>query len=66
MSRPQDVIVLDFDGVLLDSEGEITKSAFNAARHRWPKLFEGVTTEQQDTVRQKVDGAEKLQMLACH
>ncbi|GIL90107.1 hypothetical protein Vretimale_13937 [Volvox reticuliferus] len=34
-----DVFVLDFDGVVVDSEPEITASAFEAAALRWPELF---------------------------
>ncbi|KAG2438890.1 hypothetical protein HYH02_010686 [Chlamydomonas schloesseri] len=34
-----DVFVLDFDGVVVDSEPEITASAFEAAAIRWPGLF---------------------------
>lgn len=51
---PTDVVVLDFDGVLLDSEGEITRSAFVAAKQRWPKLFAGVSAEQQEAVAKKM------------
>ncbi|GIL54086.1 hypothetical protein Vafri_9641 [Volvox africanus] len=36
---PSDVFVLDFDGVVVDSEPEITASAFEAAALRWPDLF---------------------------
>ncbi|GLC69241.1 hypothetical protein PLESTF_000806100 [Pleodorina starrii] len=36
---PSDVFVLDFDGVVVDSEPEITASAFEAAALHWPDLF---------------------------
>ncbi|GBF99414.1 hypothetical protein Rsub_12246 [Raphidocelis subcapitata] len=34
-----DVFVLDFDGVLVDSEPEVSTSAFDAARDYWPAAF---------------------------
>ncbi|KAJ9513326.1 hypothetical protein QJQ45_001355 [Haematococcus lacustris] len=39
-------IVLDFDGVLLDSEGEVTQAALNTAGRRWPHLFSNLSSAQ--------------------
>lgn len=36
---PNDVFVLDFDGVLCDSEREVSTSAFEACRQLWPQQF---------------------------
>lgn len=38
-----DVFVLDFDGVVIDSEPEVTASALMAAALRWPALFNDAT-----------------------
>eukprot|EP00775_Hariotina_reticulata_P003709 gene3709-3972_t len=38
-----DVFVCDFDGVLVDSEPEVSASAYAAAQDYWPDLFAGVT-----------------------
>lgn len=35
---PSDVFVLDFDGVLVDSEPEVSASAIAAAAARWPEI----------------------------
>mmetsp|Transcript_4234 Transcript_4234/g.12749 ORF Transcript_4234/g.12749 Transcript_4234/m.12749 type:complete len:270 (-) Transcript_4234:1619-2428(-) len=35
------VYALDFDGVICDSCGESSISAFKAAKQKWPQLFEG-------------------------
>jgi beta-phosphoglucomutase-like phosphatase (HAD superfamily) len=45
-----DVFVLDFDGVLVDSEPEVSTSAFTAARDYWPEVFEGVGEEQKAAI----------------
>eukprot|EP00798_Chlamydomonas_sp_ICE-L_P015748 gene15748-21870_t len=39
---PSDVFVLDFDGVLVDSEPEVSAAAFMAAADRWPQLASGL------------------------
>jgi len=49
---PSDVFVLDFDGVLIDSEPEVSQSAYDAAKDYWPDLFA------------KVDGAKRAGVLA--
>ena len=38
------VLALDFDGVLCDSEPELTRSAWRAARERWPELMESAAS----------------------
>lgn len=47
---PTDVFVLDFDGVLVDSEPEVSSSAYAAARDYWPALFSPATAAQQQQV----------------
>ncbi|PNW73936.1 hypothetical protein CHLRE_13g578900v5 [Chlamydomonas reinhardtii] len=49
-----DVFVLDFDGVVVDSEPEITASAFEAAAIRWPELFapEALGAERRTALRE--------------
>lgn len=42
---------MDFDGVLVDSEPEVSASAYAAAKDYWPQLFEGVSTAQEEQVR---------------
>eukprot|EP00884_Botryococcus_braunii_P013540 jgi/Botrbrau1/22187/Bobra.168_1s0019.1 len=42
---PDDVYLLDFDGVLVDSEPEVTHSALQASRLFWPNVFENITGE---------------------
>ncbi|KAI7843756.1 hypothetical protein COHA_002654 [Chlorella ohadii] len=49
-SRPTDVFVLDFDGVIIDSEREVSSSAYDAAAQLWPQLFGGLP----DAERQRV------------
>jgi hypothetical protein len=39
MELPLQIFALDFDGVLVDSAGEVTASAILAAKQRWPQLF---------------------------
>ena len=51
---PTDVICLDFDGVLLDSEREITQSALLAAKQRWPEVFNGLSKEMEERVLLKM------------
>lgn len=46
-STVTDVFVLDFDGVLVDSEPEVSMSAFTAARDYWPAAFSGAGEQQQ-------------------
>lgn len=45
-----DVFVLDFDGVLVDSEPEVSMSAYTSARDYWPELFRGATEEDKAAV----------------
>jgi hypothetical protein len=40
-AAPSDLLVLDFDGVLVDSEPEVSVSALGAASARWPEAFGG-------------------------
>ncbi|KAF6253918.1 hypothetical protein COO60DRAFT_369922 [Scenedesmus sp. NREL 46B-D3] len=47
---PTDVFVLDFDGVLVDSEPEVSSSAYAAARDYWPQRFSSVDAAQQQQV----------------
>lgn len=49
---PSDVFVLDFDGVLVDSEPEVSASAYAAARDYFPDIFINVSTEQESQVMQ--------------
>jgi hypothetical protein len=37
------VIALDFDGVICDSETELTRTAWRTARELWPSLMEETT-----------------------
>jgi phosphoglycolate phosphatase-like HAD superfamily hydrolase len=37
---PADVLFLDLDGVLVDSAGELSSSAYDAALARWPAIME--------------------------
>ena len=39
---PDDVFVLDFDGVCCDSGGEVMSAGLAVARERWPESFAGV------------------------
>eukprot|EP00877_Chromochloris_zofingiensis_P013097 jgi/Chrzof1/8040/UNPLg00085.t1 len=47
---PTDVFVLDFDGVLVDSEPEVSRSAYDAAKAYWPDVFAAAV----DTTQQSV------------
>ena len=38
---PEDLFVLDFDGVLADTQMEVMSAGFEVARARWPDLFVG-------------------------
>lgn len=38
---PDDVFVLDFDGVICDSGGEVMSAGLAVARNRWPQAFSG-------------------------
>lgn len=38
---PEDVFVIDFDGVLADTQMEVMSAGFEVARARWPGLFTG-------------------------
>jgi len=40
-AAPSDLLVLDFDGVIVDSEPEVSVSALGAASVRWPEAFGG-------------------------
>ncbi|GAX77267.1 hypothetical protein CEUSTIGMA_g4713.t1 [Chlamydomonas eustigma] len=53
-STASDVIVLDFDGVLVDSEPEITASALVAARERWPQAFSHLNLDREAAVKEKM------------
>jgi len=50
MKAAADVFVLDFDGVLVDSEPEVSMSAYTAARDYWPGIFASATAAQQSAV----------------
>lgn len=39
---PSDVMVLDFDGVICDSEREVSTSGYEACQQYWPQLFGAV------------------------
>lgn len=68
-----DVFALDFDGVLVDSEPEISSSAVAAAAEYWPKQFGSLDKASLDGVREKlriirpvlVHGVESLIMVRC-
>ena len=49
-----DVFALDFDGVLVDSEPEISSSACAAAAEYWPEQFGRLDQSTMDNVRQKM------------
>jgi phosphoglycolate phosphatase-like HAD superfamily hydrolase len=38
---PEDLFVIDFDGVLADTQMEVMSAGFEVARARWPGLFTG-------------------------
>lgn len=44
------MFVLDFDGVLVDSEPEVSASAYAAAKDYWPDLFASTGVEKQQQV----------------
>lgn len=50
-AAPSDVFVLDFDGVLCDSEHEVSTSAYEACQGYWPDLFAGLSGQEQQRVR---------------
>ena len=68
-----DVFALDFDGVLVDSEPEISSSAVAAAAEYWPEQFGSLDKASLDGVREKlriirpvlVHGVESLIMVRC-
>lgn len=45
LAHPEDVFVMDFDGVLCDSAGEVMSAGYACAREVWPEVFRGVTEE---------------------
>ncbi|KAK9830317.1 hypothetical protein WJX72_010962 [[Myrmecia] bisecta] len=47
---PSDVFVLDFDGVLVDSEPEISTAGLLAASAYWPELFRGLDAERRAAI----------------
>ncbi|KAF5831205.1 hypothetical protein DUNSADRAFT_13463 [Dunaliella salina] len=49
-AAPSDAFILDFDGVLLDSEREVTASAFAACKQRWPHIFGSLSAEDQQRI----------------
>lgn len=49
-----DVFALDFDGVLVDSEPEISSSALSAAAEYWPEQFGNLDQSALDGVRQRL------------
>lgn len=51
---PEDVFVIDFDGVLCDSSNEVMSAGLECARERWPEAFEGVDIEQLQESLQRV------------
>ena len=74
-----DVFALDFDGVLVDSEPEISSSAVAAATEYWPDQFKGVDQATINGVRERlrilrpvlIHGVESLVMVldnlqTCH
>ena len=42
---PEDVFVMDFDGVLCDSAEEVMSAGYACAREVWPEVFQGVSIE---------------------
>ena len=72
-SASADVFALDFDGVLVDSEPEISSSAVAAATEYWPDQFKGLDQSTIDGVRERlrvirpvlVHGVESL-VMACN
>ena len=65
------MFALDFDGVLVDSEPEISSSAVAAAAEYWPEHFGSLDRESLDSVRERlrvirpvlVHGVESLVMV---
>lgn len=49
-----DMFALDFDGVLVDSEPEISSSAVAAATEYWPDLFKSLDQATIDGVRERL------------
>eukprot|EP00890_Picochlorum_soloecismus_P005747 jgi/Picsp_1/6173/NSC_03527-R1_hypothetical protein CHLNCDRAFT_22194 [Chlorella variabilis] len=41
LAGPEDLFVIDFDGVLADTQMEVMSAGFEVARARWPDLFKG-------------------------
>lgn len=50
-AAPTDVFVLDFDGVIVDSEPEVTMSGYTAAAQYWPEVFNGLSPEEEQTLK---------------
>lgn len=50
-AAPTDVFVLDFDGVICDSEPEVSTSAMDAAAYYWPELFRDLDEQRRSTLR---------------
>lgn len=49
-----DIFALDFDGVLVDSEPEISSSAVAAAAEYWPEQFGNLEKSALDDVRERL------------
>lgn len=49
-----DVFVLDFDGVLIDSEPEVSQSAYAAAEQHWPDIFGNISDTKRKALLQNM------------
>ena len=62
---PSDVFVLDFDGVIVDSEPEVSSSALNACKEYWPDQFGSLHGTQEDELRQRMRDARPVLVSAA-
>lgn len=51
-AAPSDVFVLDFDGVLADSQREVSTAGLQAAAARWPAIFSDMDAAARENVLQ--------------
>jgi phosphoglycolate phosphatase-like HAD superfamily hydrolase len=49
-SAPTDVFVLDYDGVIADSQHEVSSAGVAAAEQQWPSLFQGLEGSERQRV----------------
>ena len=49
-AAPTDVFVLDYDGVIADSQHEVSSAGVASAEQQWPALFKGLTASERQRV----------------